>query len=145
VLDAGGKITWGRNEVGGDPLLVVLTEAVSDSHLAGLRQDGISYLFAGQQEIDLAAALETVNRELGVGRLLLEGGGAINGALLQAGLVDELSLIVAPSVEGVPGGPAVFDIHGGPAALATMGMVLVNCQVLEGGSVWLRYRFSWER
>jgi riboflavin biosynthesis pyrimidine reductase len=89
VLDANGKIAWGRGDVGGDPLLVVLTEAVSDSHLAGLRQDGVSYLFAGEREIDLRAALETLNRELGVSRVLVEGGGGANGALLQAGLVSE--------------------------------------------------------
>jgi riboflavin biosynthesis pyrimidine reductase len=144
VLDAGGKIAWGRGDVGGDPLLVVLTQAVSDSHLAGLREDGVSHIFAGEREIDLTAALETLNRELGIGRLLLEGGGAINGALLQAGLVDELSLVIAPSVEGVPGGPAVFDTHGEPGALNTMGMALESCQVLEGSFVWLRYRFSWD-
>jgi hypothetical protein len=42
-----------------------------------------------------------------------------------------------------PGGPAVFDIHGGPGALGAMNMTLESCQVLEGGSVWLRYRFLW--
>jgi riboflavin biosynthesis pyrimidine reductase len=143
VLDAHGKIAWGRADVGGDPLVVVLTRAVPDSHLAGLRQDGVSYVFAGEREIDLPAALETLNRELGIQRLLLEGGGAANGALLRAGLVDELSLVIAPSVEGVPGGPAVFDVHGGPGALERMGMALESCQVLDGGLVWLRYRFTW--
>lgn len=144
VFDAAGKIAWGRRDIGGDPILVVLTEAVADSHLAGLREDGVSYIFAGAQEIDLAAALKALNQELGIDRVLLEGGGAINGALLGAGLVDELSLIIAPSVEGVPGGPAVFDMHGEPVALNAMGMTLENCQVLEGGFVWLRYRFSWD-
>jgi riboflavin biosynthesis pyrimidine reductase len=143
VLDAAGKIAWGRGDIGGDPLLVVLTQAVPDSHLAGLRQDGVSYLFAGESEIDLAAALETLYRELGVRRLLLKGGGAINGAMLQAGLVDELSLIIAPSVEGAPGGPSVFDIHGELESLDGMGMTLEKCEVLAGGFVWLRYRFTW--
>jgi len=144
VLDAGGKIAWGRGDVGGDPLVVVLTHAVSDSSLAGLREDGVSYIVAGEREIDLAAALEILNRELGIGRLLLEGGGAANGALLQAGLVDELSLVIAPSVEGVPGGPSVFDIHGELGTLSAMGMELASCQALEGGFVWLRYRFLWD-
>ena len=39
VLDAGGKIASGRGEVGGDPLVVVLTQAVADSQLAGLREE----------------------------------------------------------------------------------------------------------
>jgi riboflavin biosynthesis pyrimidine reductase len=48
VLDAQGKISWGRSDIGGDPIVVVLTEAVSDAHLAGLRSEGVSYLFAGK-------------------------------------------------------------------------------------------------
>ncbi len=144
VLDEGGKIAWGRSDIGGDPILVVLTEAVSDSHLAGLRQDGVSYVFAGEQEIDLAAVLELLHSELAISRILLEGGSAANGAFLQAGLANELSLIIAPSVEGVPDGPAVFDIHGKLGAINTMGMALESCQVLEGGIVWLRYLFTWQ-
>jgi len=49
------------------------------------------------------AALEALNHELGIGRLLLEGGGAANGALLQAGLVDELSLNDRPERPGRTG------------------------------------------
>ncbi len=143
VIDAQGKIAWGRGDIGGDPLVIVLTQGAPDSHLAGLRGDGVSYIFAGEQEIDLAAALETLHRQLGIRRLLLEGGGGINGSLLQAGLVDELSLLIAPCVEGVIGGPALFDMDGGRGALETMGMALASCEVLEDGFVWLRYRFTW--
>src|SRR3954454_20733418 len=32
VLDAHGKIAWGRSDIGGDPIVVVLSEAVSDAH-----------------------------------------------------------------------------------------------------------------
>jgi hypothetical protein len=46
-----------------------------------LRQDGVSYIFAGEQELDLALALEILNRELGLEPLLLEGGGGSKGAL----------------------------------------------------------------
>jgi len=35
VLDAHGKIAWGRADIGDDPIVVVLTEQVSDAHLAG--------------------------------------------------------------------------------------------------------------
>lgn len=145
VLDRSGKIAWGRSDVGGDPLVVVLTQSVPDSHLAGLREDGVSYIFAGESELDLAAALETLNCKLGIERILLEGGGAANGALLSAGLVDELSQVIVPSVEGVPGNPALFDVHDPSGGLARAGMELIGCDVLKGDCVWLRYRFVWER
>src|SRR5260370_35999441 len=65
ALDAQGKIAWGRSEIGGDPVVAVLTEQVSDAHLTGLRQDGVSYIFGGERELDLGLALEILNRELG--------------------------------------------------------------------------------
>jgi riboflavin biosynthesis pyrimidine reductase len=37
VLDAHGKIGWGRSDISGDPIVVVLSEGVADAHLAGLR------------------------------------------------------------------------------------------------------------
>src|SRR5262245_61476405 len=79
ALDARGKIAWGRSDIGGDPVVAVLTEQVSDAHLAGLRQDRVSYIFAGARELDLGLALEILNRELGIECLLLEGGGGSNG------------------------------------------------------------------
>ena len=142
-LDAHGKAVWARNDIGGDPILVILTEAVPDRHLAGLRQDGVSYIFAGATAIDLAAALETLHRELGIERLLLEGGGGANGALLRAGLIDELSLVVCPVIDGSTGGPIVFnsgDVDLGPAPLERM--ILTSHEVLDGGAIWLRYRLT---
>src|ERR1700749_2129727 len=109
VLDAHGKIGWGRSDIGGDPIVVVLTEQVSDAHLAGLRSENVSYFFAGKSGLDLALVLDILNRELGVKRLLLEGGGGSNGAFLRAGLIDEFNLILCPAVDGAKGAPSVFD------------------------------------
>ncbi|NQW51725.1 MAG: RibD family protein [Rhodospirillales bacterium] len=142
-LDGSGKVVWARRDIGGDPILVILTEAVPDRHLAGLRADGVSYIFAGQSEIDLAAALETLNRELGLERIMLEGGGGANGAFLRAGLIDELSLVICPVIDGSTGGPIVFnsgDVDLGPAPVESM--TLVSHEVLENGTMWLRYRLS---
>lgn len=144
VLDAHGKIAWGRADIGGDPIVAVLAEQVSDAHLAGLRADGVSYIFAGKAMLDLALALEILNRELGVKRLLLEGGGGANGAFLRAGLVDEISLIVCPAVDGAKGAPSVFDSSAGEAGQSPpiQTMTLESSQVLDGGAVWLRYRLQ---
>ena len=147
VLDGHGKIAWGRSEIGGDPIVVVLTEQVSNAHLAGHRADGVSYLFAGTTELDLPLALETLNRELGVQRLLLEGGGVTNGIFLRAGLVDEVSLLVCPFVDGAPVAPALFDAapieERQPAPVESI--ELTGSEVLEEGVVWLRYRVRNEK
>ena len=144
VLDAHGKIAWARADIGGDPIVVVLTERVSDAHLAGLRADGVSYIFAGRTELDIRLALEILNRELEIKRLLVEGGDGANGAFLRAGLVDEISLIVYPAVDGAKGAPSVFDSSEAEAAqpAPVQSMMLESCRKLDGGAVWLRYRLQ---
>jgi len=144
ALDAHGKIAWGRADIGGDPIVAVLTEQVSDAHLAGLRRDGVSYIFAGERELDLELALDILNRELGIERLLLEGGGKSNGSFLRAGLIDEISLAVCPAIDGARGGPYAFDSREDEtdARAPLRSMTLESCEVLEGGAVWLRYRLQ---
>jgi riboflavin biosynthesis pyrimidine reductase len=144
VLDSHGKIGWGCSDIGGDPIVVVLSEAVSDAHLAGLRGEGVSYIFAGKSDLDLALALDILNRELGVKRLLLEGGGGANGAFLRAGLVDELNLILCPAVDGAKGAPSVFDSTDAQAdrRAPVTAMTLESSQALEGGAMLLRYRIQ---
>jgi riboflavin biosynthesis pyrimidine reductase len=144
VLDAHGKIAWGRSDIGGDPIVVVLSEMVSDAHLAGLRGEGVSYIFAGKSQLDLALTLDILNRELGVKRLLLEGGGGANGAFLRAGLVDELHLILCPAVDGAKGAPSVFDSSDAeidqPAPVTAM--TLESSKALDDGAMLLHYRIQ---
>ena len=141
VLDPKGKIAWGMSDIEGDHIVVVLSEQVSDAHLAGLRADAVSYIFAGKTSLDLSEVLETLGHELGVKRLLLQGGGVTNGAFLRAGLVDEISMIIFPTVDGAKGAPSVFDSSEDDAGkLAPVRSIMLEShQILEGGAVWLRY------
>ena len=144
VLDAHGRIAWGRSDIGGDPIVVVLSEKVSDAHLAGLRNESVSYIFAGKSQIDLTVTLDILNRELGVKRLLLEGGGGANGAFLRAGLVDELNLVLCPAVDGAKGSPSVFDSSEAETdqCAPITAMTLESTQALDGGAILLRYRIE---
>lgn len=94
-----------------------------------------------------ADALEFLNRELGVERLLLEGGGVVNGSFLRAGLIDEVSLIVWPVVDGGAGAPCVFHSTAEEASQAApvQAMQLLHSEGMANGSVWLRYRLENQR
>ena len=81
----------------------MLGEQVSDAYLAELREDGVSYLFAGANGDDLSGAMEQLASRFGAKKLLLEGGGRINGAFLKHGLIDEFSTLIFPAVDGVAG------------------------------------------
>ena len=100
AIDAKGKLRWKGNTANGDHVIEVLTEGVSDAFLAHLQKDGVSYIFAGTDEIDLPVALGKLSDEFGIATLLLEGGGRINGSFVAAGLVDEYNLLLAPIIDG---------------------------------------------
>ncbi|HSI05686.1 MAG: dihydrofolate reductase family protein [Myxococcota bacterium] len=139
AVDPSGKLTWRKSEIDGEHIISVLTEKVSDDYLAFLQNRGVSYVFAGKKDIDLLLALRKLRALFGVERLLLEGGGAINGSFLDAGLIDELSIVIMPIADGSIGTPTLFDA---PKATGRgRPLKLLTHEIRPGGVVWLRYTF----
>src|SRR5271165_5312515 len=88
-VDTLGKLRWPDGDLGGNHLICVVSEQVPEDYLAMLREKGISYIVSGKSSVDLANAVNRLGEHFGIRTLLLEGGGHINGAFLQADLVDE--------------------------------------------------------
>jgi riboflavin biosynthesis pyrimidine reductase len=141
AIDPSGRVHYGKDNVGGDHVVAVLGERVTDAYLAELREDGVSYIFAGAKGDDLRGAMEQLASLFGAKRLLLEGGGAINGAFLKHMLIDEFSTLIYPAVDGVAGTQSIVDYHGpeGDRPGAGQSLRLTHCETLEGGMVWLRH------
>jgi diaminohydroxyphosphoribosylaminopyrimidine deaminase/5-amino-6-(5-phosphoribosylamino)uracil reductase len=102
------------------PTLVVTTDAASGDAQAAWLATGAKVLSVPPAEpggtgVDLAATLEVL-AGLGVLQALFEGGAALTGTLIDAGLADRLVTYVAPTVLGRDGRPA-FDLAG-PARIA---------------------------
>lgn len=138
AIDASGRLAWASNDIDGDHVVAILSERVSDEYLAFLRERGVSYLLAGAREVDLPLALETIGTRFGVRTLLLEGGGKINGGMLRAGLIDEVSLLLAPVADGRIGTPALFDVDGDDVTPRRLALQSVERRADD--VVWLRYR-----
>jgi 2,5-diamino-6-(ribosylamino)-4(3H)-pyrimidinone 5'-phosphate reductase len=138
AIDPRGRLAWASNDIDGDHVVAILSERVSDEYLAFLRERGVSYLLAGAKEIDLRLALEKVRARFGVTTLMLEGGGKINGAMLHAGLIDEVSVLVAPVADARAATPALFDIDGDRTTPRKLALETVERR--DGDVLWLRYR-----
>ena len=136
AIDASGRLAWASNDISGDHVVAILSERVSDEYLAFLRGRGVSYLLAGARDVDLALALDKIGARFGVRTLMLEGGGRINGGMLRAGLVDEVSLLLVPVADGRIGTPALFDDDDA----SPRRLVLEEVERREGGVLRLRYR-----
>ncbi|WBA41019.1 RibD family protein [Hymenobacter canadensis] len=138
AIDAHGKLGWESAAIDDDHVISVLTEQVSDEYLAYLRRVGVSYVFGGAQELDLALVLDKLGELFPIKTLLLEGGGHVNGSLLRAGLIDELSLLHYPVVDGAASSPTMFEQGEQPGPPRQF--ALLSVEQRPGGILWLRYK-----
>ena len=138
AIDPSGKLRWTKSDIDGEHVVTILTQSVSDDYLAFLQAQGVSYLFGGKSRIDLESVLRRLRSKLGIEKLLLEGGGKINGTFLDANLIDELSILVAPVADGSIGTASLFDVEN--RRMPARGLKLLAVEQRPGGIVWLRYK-----
>ncbi|BEP16198.1 pyrimidine reductase family protein [Acidothermaceae bacterium B102] len=110
--------------------IVVTTSSVPSSRLAAARE--VADVIVHDGEIDLARLLDQL-ADRGLRRVLTEGGPALLGDLLSAGLVDELCLTISPTMVGDPGEKRLTGRLPEPLALELVGTIS------DAGFVFLRY------
>lgn len=115
TFDTHGKMMWPeafleypsgiQNHV-----IEVLTNDVSEAYIAYLDEKRISRIFAGEKKIDLPLALHKLRTLAGITEMIVSGGATINGAFFEARLVDRISLVMAPSIDGHRHHKTIADI-----------------------------------
>lgn len=96
----------------------------------------VDELVLGADRVDLAAVLDEFGRR-GLEVVRVDSGGRLIGALLQSGLLDEISLLVHPCLAGAgPGAGRWYGSDPPPAGRFR----LIASQSWDDGLVWLRYR-----
>ena len=119
-------------------VIQVLTSQVSAEYLTYLREKGISYLFAGEKTISCKLLLDKLAQHFRISRVMVAGGGITNWSFLREGLIDELSLVLAPVADGGQAASIFeqgrFFASGKPTAFR-----LLEVKRLDGNALWLRY------
>jgi riboflavin biosynthesis pyrimidine reductase len=139
AIDRHARLHWRSATADEGHVVVVLGASVPDTHLAELAAAGVSYLVMPADEIDLRLMLNELHTRLAIRTVLLEGGAKINGAFLKAGVVDEISLLLAPAIDGSTGSPAIFEA--GENGLGRAGRLeLLSAEPVAAGAVHLRYQ-----
>jgi 2,5-diamino-6-(ribosylamino)-4(3H)-pyrimidinone 5'-phosphate reductase len=145
VVDGRGRVRWMYKEFPGQDwagwhLLVLVHRSTPPEYLAYLRQEQIPYLAAGEGHVDLAEAFSKMRLQLGVECILSTAGGQLNGALLRAGLIDEIIIDFFPAVIGGRGTPAMFDALPLQADQLPTPLHLTSAKSQPNGWVELRYQ-----
>jgi riboflavin biosynthesis pyrimidine reductase len=126
----------------GDAVIIILGSQVPDEHLAELAADGVSYIVCPSPDLDLTYALALLREKFGIEHLLLEGGAHTNAAFFEAGLVDEVSLVLFPAIGGRTGAANLFDA--GPDGLSdALRLTTTSCKMRDHGVVHLRYKVEY--
>lgn len=76
-----------------------------------LKRKGVKFFFSGDVQVDLKMLMIYLH-EVGIDKLMLEGGSTLNFSMIKAGLIDEISICVAPMVVGGINAKTFFDGEG---------------------------------
>lgn len=115
AFDRKGVLGWKENILKGNMIrgtdshiIEILTEQTPKENLLYYKEIGVSYIFAGKEDIDINLALEKLKNLCGINKLILAGGSVLNGAFLKADCVDELALVIC-STTGDSGDKTLFN------------------------------------
>lgn len=142
-VDPSGKLGWENSTLTyidtTAHVIEVLTGKATNAYKDFLHRLGISYIIAGEDALDYELALTKLKELFGIETLMLGGGAALNWSFLQAGMCDEVSVVVAAAADGSPATQTLFMARKGLSNDTPIGFALQEAKVMDGGSVWLRY------
>ncbi len=142
-VDPSGKLGWTSNILSYQDtkahVLEILTEKASNEYKAMLRKLKISYIIAGKDTLDYHAVVEKLKEKFHIDTLMLGGGGVLNWSFIQAGLCDEVSIVISPSADGSADSPSIFETKEGLSDDTPVSFSLKGVEEKEDGCVWLRY------
>ncbi len=142
VVDSRGKIkNWGliKRQPFWRGFVALCSRATPHSHLEYLRQEGIETIVAGDDRVDLRAVLEALNERCGVKVVRVDSGGILNGALLRAGLVTEVSVLIYPCLVGGTSPASMFVAEDLAGPEGVIRLKLTHVEQMDENYVWLRY------
>lgn len=125
--------------------VALCSQSTPQDYLHYLKERHIDCIIAGEDHVDLRAALQEMNSRYGVKVVRVDAGGTLNGLLLRQGLVAEVSLLIYPSLVGGEKQRGLFVAPDLPVSdlpesqKKVISLKLMQTEQLKGDVVWLRY------
>jgi len=142
VVDSSGQIrNWNaiRSLPYWEEVVVLCSHATPADYLVYLEKIGVKCIITGEEHVDLREALEELNRRYGIGIVRVDSGGILNGVLLRAGLVDEVSVLIDATLVGGTTPRSFFVAPDLPPGEKSIPLRLTHLERLKENVIWLRY------
>lgn len=139
VVDTKGTLLWKHDNEYDQPHILITSKQVSQEYLNYLDERNISYIVTGDNKIDLSAACKVLKETFKIERLGIVGGPAINTAFLDAGLLDEVIVLIGAGIDGRASFPPVFN-RKDDGRTAPTPLKLVEAKTYGSGAVFIRYK-----
>lgn len=142
VPDSRGRIKfWSliRQEPYWRTQIVLCSKVTPKSYIRYLRDSRIDYIIRGKDRVDLKAALKELRIRHKIKVIRVDSGGILNGVLLKADLVDEVSILVHPQLAGNQS-RSFFRLTDNNLLYEAINLKLIKAKNIKRSIVWLRYK-----
>lgn len=137
VTDSKGTLLWEKESGKTKPHLILMSTGASKAYADYLDEQNISWIACGEGQVDLVRASQILASQFGVKRMGIVGGPVINTGFLQAGLLDEIVILIGPGIDGRAEMPSLFE---GRTDSRPVPLTLAEVKSCHDGAVMLRYR-----
>jgi len=117
-------------------LLILTSKTTPKSYLDYLKERNYDYLEAGDDHVDLKKALELLSERFNAKRVLVDSGSILTNLLLENKLVNEMSIVISPSIAGNKGANLFRNLNTGESFTE---LKLQKSQAFETGEIHLVY------
>ncbi len=142
VVDSRGRFrhwNWIRKQPYWRDGVALCSGSTPQAYLEYLKNSHVDYILTGDDHVDLCRALEELNARYGVEVVRVDSGGVLNGALLRAGLVNEVSLLINPYLVGGTTPRSIFVASDLDSEEGVIPLKLTHVETVRENHLWLRY------
>jgi 2,5-diamino-6-(ribosylamino)-4(3H)-pyrimidinone 5'-phosphate reductase len=119
--------------------IVAVTKLAHIDTLSKIKKTGAIVIVSGRQTVNLKKVFSII-KQMGIRKILVEGGGEINWSLLRLGIVNELIVTIAPKIVGGRQATTLVEGEGYRRISRGIKLHLKQAQIQNNGELVLHYK-----
>jgi 2,5-diamino-6-(ribosylamino)-4(3H)-pyrimidinone 5'-phosphate reductase len=119
--------------------IVAVTKLAHIDTLRKIKKTGAIVIVSGRQTVNLKKVFSII-KQMGIRKILVEGGGEINWSLLSLGIVNELIVTIAPMIVGGRQATTLVEGQGYRRISQGIKLHLKQAQIQNNGELVLHYK-----